>query len=328
MREFWARPIARPRLEQPEPSDTLRPMPQSLVDRPDRARNARPTRSSQRAAERIAHRVDPHVCYQLAVQTPDSEVDFVERAFFDFAGRPLRRLREDFCGTGLTSCHFVSRGKGRSAVGLDIDVPTLAWGEQHNVAALPSALRKRVELLQCNVLDPAPQARGVDCVLAHNFSYWILQDRATLLRYFTLARQSLATDGVLCLDAYGGWEAQKVMRDTRQIDVPRELRTTFGGPHFTYIWDQQSFNPITGQMACAIHFRFADGSRLRNAFTYQWRLWTLPEVRDLLDQAGFSRTTIYWEGTDHATGEGDGNFQPNTDGEVCPAWIAYIVSQR
>ena len=47
-----------------------------------------------------------------------------------------------------------------------------------------------------------------------------------------------------------------------------------------------------------IHFEFTNGSRLKRAFTYEWRLWTLPEIRELLGEAGFSRSTVYWEDRD------------------------------
>jgi hypothetical protein len=101
-------------------------------------------------------------------------------------------------------------------------------------------------------------------------------------------------------------------------------RTSHGA--FTYIWDQAHYNPISGDITCHIHFRFRDGSRLDNAFTYHWRLWSLPELTELLEESGF-RATVYWEGTDR-NGEGDGVFTPATEGEADAAWIAYIVAEK
>ena len=63
-------------------------------------------------------------------------------------------------------------------------------------------------------------------------------------------------------------------------------------------------------MRCHIHFKFPDGSRIKNAFSYDWRLWTLPEVQELLAEAGFDRITVYWQGTDEETGEANGEFEP------------------
>ena len=80
-------------------------------------------------------------------------------------------------------------------------------------------------------------------------------------------------------------------------------------------------------MQCYIHFKFKDGSKLKRAFSYAWRLWTAPEIRDLLLEAGFATVTVYWEGEDE-DGEGDGVFTPNDTGEADLAWIAYIVGEK
>ena len=96
---------------------------------------------------------------------------------------------------------------------------------------------------------------------------------------------------------------------------------------FTYIWEQASFNPIDSMMTCFIHFEFPDGSRLDQAFRYHWRLWTLPEIQELLREAGFSTVDVYWEGTDAETGEGDGHYRPATVGDADPGWVCYIVAQ-
>jgi hypothetical protein len=81
-------------------------------------------------------------------------------------------------------------------------------------------------------------------------------------------------------------------------------------------------------MRCHIHFKFPDGSRLKRAFSYEWRLWTLPELRDLLDEVGFSRTTVYWEGTDEETGEGNGIYEPAESGAADAGWICYLAAEK
>ncbi|MFB0986479.1 MAG: hypothetical protein QMB94_09280, partial [Phycisphaerales bacterium] len=63
-------------------------------------------------------------------------------------------------------------------------------------------------------------------------------------------------------------------------------------------------------------------------FTYEWRLWTIPEIRELLIEAGFSKVTVWWEGDDEAGEEGDGEFEPSERGEACPGWIAYLTAER
>jgi len=152
-------------------------------------------------------------------------------------------------------------------------------------------------------------------VLAMNFSYFLFMTREEMLGYFQSVRDCLADDGLFFLDAYGGYDAPK------EIIEPRECEG------FTYIWEQASFNPISSGMQCYIHFEFPDGSRLDKAFSYYWRLWTIPELREILDQAGFCNTRVYWEGTDPESGEGDGVYSETETGDADPGWICYIVAE-
>ena len=107
---------------------------------------------------------------------------------------------------------------------------------------------------------------------------------------------------------------------------PRECEDDDGND-FTYIWEQASFNPIDSCMTCHIHFEFPDKSRMDKAFSYHWRLWTLPEIREILYEAGFSKVDIYWEGTDEDKNEGNGIYTPSRIGDADPGWVCYIVAQ-
>ena len=53
----------------------------------------------------------------------------------------------------------------------------------------------------------------------------------------------------------------------------------------------------------------------------------LEASREVLDEAGFSKSTLYWEGEDE-DGEGNGEFTPEDRGEADLAWIAYIVAEK
>ncbi|HYE02244.1 MAG TPA: hypothetical protein VD963_03305, partial [Phycisphaerales bacterium] len=70
----------------------------------------------------------------------------------------------------------------------------------------------------------------------------------------------------------------------------------------------------------------ADGRKLRRAFTYDWRLWSIPEVRDLLHEAGFPGVTVYTEGDD-GKGGGNGIFRPSARADADLALISYIVAE-
>lgn len=268
---------------------------------------------------------DRHELYQLSVQNVEAEIDFVDATFQSLRGRHAVRLREDFCGTGNTSCEWVRRRASNLAFGLDIDQPTLDWGLAHNLSKLTPEQRQRVRLMNRNVLTPG-DAVGMDCVLAMNFSYWLFKTRDQMRAYFRTVRDSLADDGVFFLDHYGGSETMTEMVEKRDIEPGK-------GRKFVYEWDQASYNPITGDMTCRIHFRFPDRTRMKNAFEYHWRLWTLPEIRELLSEAGFSRVTVYWEGDEldkkgEPTGEGSGEFSPSETGSADPAYISYITAEK
>lgn len=261
----------------------------------------------------MASRVDRHDLYQKSVQDVGWEVGFLERVFRDIRGRSPLSLREDFCGTALAACEWVRRDARRTAIGVDLDTEVLDWGREHNLSKLSPAATKRIHLVQQDVLTV--QTDPVDLLLAFNFSYWIFKDRATLRQYFRRAREALKQDGLFMIDAYGGSDAYLEMRE--RDDLGR----------FTYIWDQADYDPVSGDTTCHIHFAFPDGSRLNRAFTYHWRLWTLPELRELLSEAGFSAISVFLEGTDPETGEGTGEFELVERGEADPAWIAYLVAQ-
>jgi hypothetical protein len=255
---------------------------------------------------------DRHDLYQQSVQCVEAEIDFVDDTYKQLRGRRAVTLREDFCGTANTSCEWVRRRRTNKAIGVDLDDEVLDWGRENNAVELGKDV-KRLDLHNKDVMSSGlPQT---DIVLAMNFSYWIFKERAALKRYFCQVRKGLTDKGVFFLDAYGGHDSFKIMRERTEFD------------DFTYIWDQASYNPISGDMTCHIHFRFPDGSRLKEAFTYEWRLWTLPEIRELLAEAGFTNVTVFWQGTEEETGEADGIFSPATDAEPDPAWIAYIAAE-
>jgi SAM-dependent methyltransferase len=261
---------------------------------------------------RMADKADKHILYEKSVQCVESEIDFVDETFKKKRNREAYLLREDFCGTTNTSCEWVRRRKKNIAYCVDIDPKVLAWGKKNKVAKLNGSQTKRIHIINDDVLTV--KTRPADAVLAMNFSYWFFKDRPTMLKYFRRVHNSLVKDGIFFLDAFGGYEAYQEM----------EEKTEHNG--FSYIWDQASYNPITGHCRCNIHFKFKDGSKMKNAFTYNWRLWSLPEVTELLSEAGF-KPSIYWEGTDE-NGDGDGIFKPTMKGTADAGWIAYIVAEK
>lgn len=262
-----------------------------------------------------AERADRHHLYELSVQNSEAEIDFVDDTYKLLRGRHAKLLREDFCGTANVCCEWVKRRKSNHAIGVDIDPEVLEWGQHNNLGRLSKNERSRIELLQQNVLKA--KTEPADAISAMNFSYWLFKERKDLKRYFQQVRDALADDGIFFLDAYGGYDSY------REI----EEETEHEDEGFTYIWEQAKYEPISGGLICHIHFAFPDGSRLDKAFSYDWRLWTLPEIRDLLAEAGFSKVTVYWQGFDDE-GEADGIFKPAEEGEADAGWICYLTAEK
>ncbi len=262
----------------------------------------------------LAQQADRHRLYELSVQYAQSEIEFIDDTFKKLRGRRPKLLREDFCGTANVACEWVRQRKTHRAIGVDIDGEVLDWGREHNLSQLPEAARKRIRLLQANVLEV--ETEPPDAISAMNFSYWLFKDRKQLKHYFQRVREALAEDGVCFLDAYGGYDSFRDIVEEREIDAG-----------FTYIWEQAKYEPISGGLICHIHFAFPDGSRLDRAFSYDWRLWTLPEIRELLEEVGFSKVTVYWQGWDE-NGEADGIFKQVHEGEADAGWICYLTAEK
>ena len=104
----------------------------------------------------------------------------------------------------------------------------------------------------------------------------------------------------------------------------REKRKVEEG--FTYIWEQGDYCPGSGDFTCKIHFKFKDGTKMKDAFVYDWRFWHLTELRDMLLEAGFSKVDSYFEEDDDENG--DAEYLLDNEGEHAAAWIAYLVGQK
>jgi SAM-dependent methyltransferase len=265
------------------------------------------------SGETLAAQADRHVLYEQSVQDVEQEAEFLEEAYFEIRGRKPVLLREDFCGTASAASQWVINNRLHHAIGVDIDPGVLDSGRQRHLVSLSSSSRKRIDLIQGDVRTA--KTSPVDIICGFNFSYWCFKKRKDLLDYFVSARRGLKKGGLFFVDVFGGSEAFTECKE----------KTKHNG--FTYVWQQKSYDPVTGDYVCHIHFRFPDGSRIKKAFSYHWRLWTLPELLDVLADAGFSRSHVYWQGTDE-DGEPNGEFSKVASGENDPAWIAYIVSEK
>lgn len=270
-------------------------------------------KSAKSSKPRKADRADRHALYEQSVQSTEFEYEFITTNFKRIRKRVPRVLREDFCGTAQMCCEWVRGHKDNRAIGVDLDGEVLDWGREHHIAGLTDSQQQRVTLVQKDVRSVVTEP--VDIVVAMNFSWQMFEQREMLREYFASVRDALVDDGICFLDIYGGYEAY------REI----EEKTRHKG--FTYVWEQSDYDPVTGHTVCHIHFNFNDGSRMKDAFIYEWRLWTLPELKEILLEAGFANVTVYWQTTDK-DGEPSGEFEPATRGEADAGWICMVSAEK
>lgn len=256
---------------------------------------------------------DKYWYYEKSVQNPSNEVSFFNEKFTELRKKTAHTLREDFCGTGSISCEWVKQGPKHQAWGIDLDPEPVEYGKVNHLSKLDPVDQTRMHYILENVLSAKKE--DVDICFAFNFSYFIFKKRKDLLSYFKAVREALNEDGVFFLDLFGGPDSQTEMTDVIEHD------------HFKYYWECQKFNPIDNSCRFAIHFKRKGEKKREDAFVYEWRMWGMAELRDILKEAGFTKTVAYWEGDD-GDGGGDGEFYAAEEAENCDAWVTYIAALK
>lgn len=254
---------------------------------------------------------DRYEYYLRSVQDPPSTVRFLQRLFRERRGRDAQVLGEDFCAAFSISCAWVKSGPRRHAIGVDLDPEPLAYGRKHYANALSDEARSRLMLYRSDVLSP--RLPSVEMIASLNFSYYVFHTREQLVAYFRNCRRRLGKHGVFVLDAFGGPETQKANQDREKRDG------------FFYYWEQANFDPISHRATFYIHFQRPGERTRKRVFKYDWRMWTIPELREALVEAGFPSVDVYWEGAD-GKGAGNGVFRRRLRGEADAAWVAYLVA--
>ncbi len=265
---------------------------------------------------------DIHWLYEASVQNVDTDLDIGKRIFSKHRGRKPLTVREDFCGTAKLAARWVQRNKQHKAWGIDFHQPTLDWGMKYNVSELSEEQKNRLHLICGDVLEvDTPQ---VDMAFALNFSFCVFKQRETLRNYFKRVAKSLNDEGIFVMDIYGGTESVMAKSDdVREIPgftTPEGLKIS----DFEYLWEQAEYNPITHETVCHIHFKVPGYGSINKAFTYDWRLWTLPEIQEVLLEAGFTKAEVYLHDFDEH-GESDETFRRRTTYENVQGWVAYVV---
>ena len=257
---------------------------------------------------------DKYKYYLDSVQSPEEDAEFIAKTYQELndGARP-EIFREDFCAAFALCCEWVKGGDERRAIGIDLDEEPLNYGTRHYLSQLNSVQQKRVRIMRNNVLEP--ELPTADIIAAMNFSYMGFKQRTVLLDYMKNCHRTLNANGLLVLDCFGGSGAME----------PNEHETIHDD--YSYYWDQDTYNPVTHEAMFYIHFKRKGEKKRREVFTYDWRLWSLAELRELMQEAGFRSSYVYWEGTDE-DGDGNGEFTRTEEGDDAESWVAYVVGHK
>ncbi|KDP37592.1 hypothetical protein JCGZ_07938 [Jatropha curcas] len=290
-------------------------------------------------------------------------------------GRLPLHFQEDFCGTALLSTEWLRSDSRRTAVGVDLDLEALNWCMENNINRIGADGYSRISLFHGNILQPSeaklvrfePQelissiklkehedyreSTALDCtaqaglsdstsdkflkknfqlpardiVCAFNYSCCCLHKRADLVLYFKHVHDALSKKGgIFVMDLYGGTSSERRLRLQRRF------------PNFTYIWEQAEFDIIERKTRISLHFHLKQQQKkLRHAFSYSWRLWSLPEIKDCLEEAGF-QSIHFWlrqmpDSEENRSTEGFGvgrdiKYEEVRNFEQEDSWNAYIVA--
>lgn len=242
--------------------------------------------------------LDKHDCYELCVQSPRHVVSLL-RAIH---GNEPIALREDFCGTAAVARRWCeearARGEPARAWAADFDVEcTSRAKELSRVAGIGDLLTTiAVDLLGDRWMGSASEPTPADVLFVGNFSVGYIQTRDVLVAYLRRCKRHLDLGhggfggGVFVCDTYGGASAfQLGGHERRHPSRGREL--------IHYVWRHEAADPTTSMVRNSIGFRVElEGeivAEYPRAFVYDWRLWSIAELREAMREAGFVRTAVY-----------------------------------
>lgn len=263
--------------------------------------------------------------YELCVTEPTRVIPFLLAAH---AHSP-RTLREDFSGSAALARAWAASHPTRRAIAVDLDR-----------APLQRAKARRVRTIEADAETCTAKA---DIIAATNFPIGYHHTRRDLLRYLKAARASLNRRGILVFDLYGGRDAFTPGKIIQLLRAPKHK--PWSGELIEYTFEQRTANPRTGRVVDALHFKAwpartktpanprakqpAPAIDLPDAFIYDWRLWSLPEIDDALHEAGFAHIEIHSRLGDAIDNEGRVLLNPAREpDDLDENWVVYVVARK
>ena len=271
---------------------TPKPRASRSITRPKARQSTRV--SAKNTTELEAASLDRFDLYEFCVQSPAYDAKMLSAIHGGTGRRSARVLGEDFCGPAAICRAWIDLSqKHHTAVAVDRDAPTLSRAISMNAQSQPGDPRsvgpERSGVLY--ILDDVRNVRDrVDILCALNYSICELHRRTDLVGYLLNARKRLTAGGTFVCDIYAGFDSTLPGTTSRTMKHP-------SGATIVYHWEQREADPLTGMVENAIHFDIKLGKgkveRLRDAYVYHWRLWTIPELREAMSEAGFVTTAVY-----------------------------------
>jgi len=265
-------------------------------------------------------KINPYELYEAAVIDAKHDVRLFRRFFLEINRTYPEKYREDFAGTFKHAVEWVKCNRRNRAWAIDLDPCPLQFGRERHWSKLSDEQKRRIQILRQDVRKKSREQ--MHFITAMNFSYCIFKERELLKEYFQSVYKSLHRKGLFLLDVMGGSRVMDVSEDKTVIPKTRSH------PRLTYYWEQKSFDGFSHHTKFGMHFKVGNSKRrLKNVFTYDWRLWTMPELIDLLKEAGFKKTFIYGEGT-RRDGTGTGIYKQQTYETDCLVWVSYLIAEK
>lgn len=262
--------------------------------------------------------LDKYDLYELCVQSPLRDARFL-RAIH---GKEPTILGEDFSGGGAIARQWVGLVPGGKAIAVDRDPePLLRLRGHKGITAV------------CD--DVSNATHKADIIADLNFSICEIHSRSALMAYLRHVLVRLRRGGAFVADLYGGTDAYYTGTLSQKKSGP-------AGERITYDWEQRSTDPLTARVVNAMHFRIAPpppkgragparskAIRFKDAFVYDWRLWTIAELREALSEAGFRTTEVFARFADGTDSQDNLYVSPvASPDELGDSYSVYVVGRK
>ena len=252
-------------------------------------------------------KVSKHDFYQKSVQSVKVENEFFKKIFRMIYNKLPYTLREDFCGTGLLASSWTNSSVENYSVGIDIDQEALDYGKEKNVTT------DRVRLINHNVLKEFDKNEKFDIICSLNYSHFLLTKRTELKTYFKNVFNNISR-GILILDFFGGSHVYE--------------NHSFNKMEF-YQFSGKAINIMNSISKCSLNYKIKK-NKFKTMFTYEFRVYTIIEMREALEEVGFTKFKIYIKEineddeddyTEYEEIEIDGEYYPESE-----RYTGYIVA--